>query len=1184
MGKPINKSDIVSGKPFDEISKEVEKALQTLNKYDEELRNIAKSYDALNKINKKTLDGISKINKAEKESERVYKQKLATEKELIRIEADQEKLRQLKERGLRAEAKEKERLNRLEERRNKNLTDETNAYKRLVKQTRDYKNESKRLGAELLNLENNGKRNTKAYSDLNKAYKRVTASAKAGDAQLKKLDATVGDNFRKVGNYENATRRLSSALGQLGIAFGIGQIVRGTTNVIVDFDQAVTDLSAISGKSKEELSGLTEQAKQLGATTQFTASEITGLQIELAKLGFTAQQIMQSTGGIANFAAATGVEIPRAAKLAGSALRAFNLEAKEIDRVVSTLGVATTKTALDFQQLETGLSTVAPVANAFGFSIEDTTALLGQLSNAGFDASSSATATRNILLNLADANGDLAKELGRPIKNSKDLAEALKELDERGIDLSSSLELTDKRSVAAFNTFLKGAETLPELTESITDVSDELQIMAEKRLDSVSGQFKLLNSALEGYILKQSEAGGVVDKFKNLLGFLAENLGTIFNVLGKVTRAFLVYKSVIIGLKLGKQIRDFGLLAVNVAKYGRASKDAESGTKGFGKSFKSINWASFIAVAVELAIAFYDIASGAKAAREAQENLDNYRATASEQQSERSQKRQQELRDEITLIDQRLRREEITAEQASKLKEKESKETEKAIKNDIDLVESRINQNEKYLNVLDKVSKRSKNFQVSSFQIQQALGGTEKQAMEDFTEALEAVGFTLNDVTTLFGNYSVENFDKAFSDLNAKIGAGEEKIKGYNEELKSTIENTIELETQTVELNKSQEDNSKKINATVKGLEEENKKLKEKKRLVADIDEVLNSGKSVEELQSEEFNQELEFLEKQNKETEKSNIEKAKTQEEFDKLELERQIEFLEDKIELQKIYGQDSLDTEIELAKLRQNFTIKNENNFLQEFNDVQRNLTDVLQENIDRRIELRQQEANEAKSLQDFYAGLAESGNITAKESLAEQIKIEREALEERQRLERQAQKLEMISQGLSTFTAQIDQGKTPAEALTTTITSTTALIAFLSNINAFAKGTKNAPNGIAIVDELGAELITDKKGKIKQLGSDKGARFTKLDAGDRVYTAQQTKQILDVNNANNIKSHKEVAGNSYDLMRLEKLMQENVNATKNAQGTNVEWATISKGIGEIIETKTKGGSIIKNRYRVK
>ena len=158
------------------------------------------------------------------------------------------------------------------------------------------------------------------------------------------------------------------------------------------------------------------------------------------------------------FAKATGADLSEAASLTGSALRAFGLEADQAERVTAVLGVSTTKTALDFQKLNAGLSTVAPVANAFGFSIEETTALLGQLSNAGFDASSSATATRNILLNLADANGKLAKSLGRPVTNAKELAEGLQELDAKGIDLAEALELTDKRSVAAFQNILKRSE------------------------------------------------------------------------------------------------------------------------------------------------------------------------------------------------------------------------------------------------------------------------------------------------------------------------------------------------------------------------------------------------------------------------------------------------------------------------------------------------------------------------------------------------------------------------------------------------------------------------------------------------------------------------------------------------------------------------------------------------------
>ena len=76
--------------------------------------------------------------------------------------------------------------------------------------------------------------------------------------------------------------------------------------------------------------------------------------------------------------------------------------------------------------------------------------MLGKLADAGFDASMSATATRNILLNLADGSGKLALELGKPVKTLPDLVDGLKTLRDRGVDLNTTLELTDKRSVSAF--------------------------------------------------------------------------------------------------------------------------------------------------------------------------------------------------------------------------------------------------------------------------------------------------------------------------------------------------------------------------------------------------------------------------------------------------------------------------------------------------------------------------------------------------------------------------------------------------------------------------------------------------------------------------------------------------------------------------------------------------------------
>lgn len=189
--------------------------------------------------------------------------------------------------------------------------------------------------------------------------------------------------------------------------------------------------------------------------------------------------------------------------------------------MLGALAVSTNKSALSFSYLNEALSIVGPVANTFGFSIEDTTALLGALANAGFDASSAATATRNILLNLANSNGKLAKSLGGSVKTFPDLIEGLKTLDEKGIDLATTLELTDKRSVAAFNAFLSGADSAMELRESLDDVDGELQRIADERLNTVQGSIKLLQSAWEGFILQMSGSKGVI---KSVIDFLTASV------------------------------------------------------------------------------------------------------------------------------------------------------------------------------------------------------------------------------------------------------------------------------------------------------------------------------------------------------------------------------------------------------------------------------------------------------------------------------------------------------------------------------------------------------------------------------------------------------------------------------------------------------------------------------------
>lgn len=320
------------------------------------------------------------------------------------------------------------------------------------------------------------------------------------------------------------------AAGYIGAQAVVSGIVKMFTQLregvgsIVEFEFANSQLAAILGTTADNIKELTTDARQLGATTKYTAAQATELQIELAKLGFTRREILDSTGAILKFAQATGAELADAAALSGAALRMFNASTKETERYVSSMAVATSKSALSFSYLATALPIVGPVAKAFNFTIEDTLALLGKLADAGFDASMSATATRNILLNLADSSGKLAKALGEPVTTLPELVSGLKKLKEQGVDLNTTLELTDKRSVAAFNAFLTAADDIVPLRDQITGVDQELSDMADTMSNNVKGAIAGLSSAWEAFMLSFYDSKGLM---KEVLDFFARGLRNV---------------------------------------------------------------------------------------------------------------------------------------------------------------------------------------------------------------------------------------------------------------------------------------------------------------------------------------------------------------------------------------------------------------------------------------------------------------------------------------------------------------------------------------------------------------------------------------------------------------------------------------------------------------------------------
>jgi TP901 family phage tail tape measure protein len=373
------------------------------------------------------------------------------------------------------------------------------------------------------------------------------------EKELKEVEKAYGQATKKAEGFGSSLlslNKIKTVLAGVFVTIGAmitGQIVGGlrdAISTIVEFEKKNSTLAAILGTTKKSIKDLTDEARRLGATTSYTAAQVTELQIELAKLGFFKEDIKAMTPSVLKFAKAVDTDLASAATLAGATLRIFNLDAEDTERAVSTMTMGCNASALSFEYLNTAMSTVGPVANSFGFTIEETTALLGALANSGFDASSAATATRNILLNLADGTGKLALALGGPVNNLADLVKGLKKLNDEGIDLNKALEMTDKRSVAAFNTFLNGTDTVLALSGAVTGAEDAFNAMAEEMGDNVQGSLNVLSSTIEGVVLRFYESKGILRDLIDFVTFLVEGVGNMidmFNKWGVVTYTVTAY-------------------------------------------------------------------------------------------------------------------------------------------------------------------------------------------------------------------------------------------------------------------------------------------------------------------------------------------------------------------------------------------------------------------------------------------------------------------------------------------------------------------------------------------------------------------------------------------------------------------------------------------------------------------
>jgi len=311
--------------------------------------------------------------------------------------------------------------------------------------------------------------------------------AKGAEESTKKVDSSLAGLAKKAGLVTVAFMGARGLVGAFKSATAIGS----------EFEQNIKNLSVIAGATGGKLKQLEQSALRLGGSTKFTASEVANLQIEFSKLGFTSDEILEVTEGTLNLSTAFGLDLAQSASVAGSTLRAFGLDASETNRMTDVMADSFASTALDMDKFANSMSFVAPVAKVAGFSLEETTAILGTLANAGISGSMAGTSLRQVFLELSNENSKLAKKLGGTVSNSQELEEALKKLKDEGIGTAEMKQLVGQRAVSAFSILLDGAGTVADLTTQFNDANGAGQAMATEMLDTLESKFKIMNSATE---------------------------------------------------------------------------------------------------------------------------------------------------------------------------------------------------------------------------------------------------------------------------------------------------------------------------------------------------------------------------------------------------------------------------------------------------------------------------------------------------------------------------------------------------------------------------------------------------------------------------------------------------------------------------------------------------------------
>ena len=510
-GKESKMSFILSAKADGSFSSTFSKAQQELSKMQQEIQR-------LNSVQ----GDISSYQKQQQAIE-------ATTRKLERLKEQQKLLSKQKE-EMRAAGQSTTALER-EEKKLEQSVDNTNT--KLQQQQQKLSQTGERLrqaGVDTNNLTSESKRLEQEMGQLKNQQEQVAEGAqRSGQAMAEAFDAA------------------ASAMAAAGIVAGLKQIYDAfaeCVGIAAEFESTMSTVEALSGASGGEMEELSAKAKELGATTVFTAQEAGDAMTYMGMAGWKAQDMISGMDGVLNLAAASGEDLAMVSDIVTDNLTAFGLKASDTSRFADVLAAAATNSNTSVSIMGETFKQSAAIAGALGYSVEDVAVAVGLMANAGIKGSIAGTALKNTfngLLEGATLTGEAFGEYEFSALNADGTTKGFKQtMDElRGIfDQMTGAEKAQNAQLIAGNRSFTGLlsilnateEDYNKLTSAINDCSGAAERMAQIKLDNLKGDLALANSAAEAF--KESVGAALIPILRGLVQVGTEAMSAMASFAG----------------------------------------------------------------------------------------------------------------------------------------------------------------------------------------------------------------------------------------------------------------------------------------------------------------------------------------------------------------------------------------------------------------------------------------------------------------------------------------------------------------------------------------------------------------------------------------------------------------------------------------------------------------------------